>query len=158
MKKRLVLLLVLPLLALSTTMAPAASAPKCGAPEIRAAAAHVVKLLEQKGRAAFGEIKKFRLCGGGYVYLLDDRGVSLMHPFMPRIVGTNRLGVRDDTGKRFNVEALNKLKTKNEVWIPYRFNKPGGKTFFDKCGYFRKVKTKDGVMIVSTGRYGKCPR
>ena len=152
------ILVIIGMILIMVTFVAGAAAAKCTTAQVKTAVDKMSDVLTKKGKAGFDDVKKYRFCGDNYVWVTDMKFVMLMHPAQPKLIGRNVLMIRDDKRKMFNADALNALKTKPDVWIQYRWLKPGVKGFHDKCGYYRKIKTKDGEMIVSAGLYGMCPR
>lgn len=93
---------------------------------------------KDKGQFEKGEI---------YVYIFDANATVFAHPKLPSWVGKSFMALKDADGKLFIQNALDALKTKNEVWVDYKWNNPETKKIGLKHGYFLKV----GDYILSCG-------
>jgi len=98
----------------------------------------LAEVQKDKGQFEKGEV---------YVYIFDTNGTVLAHPKLPSWVGKSFLSLKDADGKYFIKDAVEALKTKNEIWVQYKWNNPETKKIGLKHGYFLKV----GDMIVSSG-------
>lgn len=98
----------------------------------------IVEVQKDKGLFEKGEI---------YVYIIDSNATVYAHPKLPSWVGKSFMALKDADGKLFIKEAVEALKTKNEVWIDYKWNNPETKKIGLKHGYFLKV----GDLILSCG-------
>lgn len=98
----------------------------------------IAEVQKDKGQFEKGEI---------YVYIIDMNATVFAHPKLPSWVGKSFMALKDTDGKLFIKEALDALKTKNEVWVDYKWNNPETKKIGLKHGYFLKV----GDLILSCG-------
>ena len=62
-------------------------------------------LITSKGKSAFPEFKKkgseWFGKGGTYIFILDTKGTTLMHPANPELEGKNTPDMKDANGKLF---------------------------------------------------------
>ena len=98
----------------------------------------VVEVQKNNGMFEKGEV---------YVFIFDTNGTWIADPKLPGWVGKYYKSLKDADGKYFIKEAIEALKTKNEVWIDYKCNNPATKKIGLKNAYFLKV----GNMIISSG-------
>lgn len=148
---------------LTVLMAMAFSAPvwaSCTKDDVVAQVNQTAGILESQGTAHFEEIPSVRFCGDNYVYIMDIDATILAHGFMDHLVGQNVLGVQDDTGFRFQVELIAKIKESTASkdgqtyyngsgWVDYRWPTPADKTKFENKTVFAKgIITPDGQNLV----------
>ncbi len=110
-----------------------------------------VAFFKAKGKdAAISEIQKKDgqfVKGEVYIYIFTDAGIVLAHPMLPNFVGKNFMDIKDADGKYFIKESLEALKTKDEVWVKYKWNNPTTKKIGSKISLFKKV----GDMVFACG-------
>jgi len=105
-----------------------------------------ITLMEKKGLdAAFKQMMNPAggfIKGDLYVFVLDPNGTLVVNSAAPESVGNNALNARDQNGRYFIREMLQKAFAHGAGWINYHWYSPcTGKmalkqTFFRKSGYF----------------------
>lgn len=101
--------------------------------------ATIAEIQKKDGQFVKGEI---------YIYVFTEPNATVLaHPMLPNFVGKNFADIKDADGKYFVKEALDGLKTKNEVWVQYKWNNPTTKKIGTKISLFQKV----GDMIFACG-------
>jgi cytochrome c len=142
-------------------VSPAFSADAPQSKEAKQIAALVDKaaaLLGSKGKAAFPEFKKkdgewFK--GETYIFVLDMKGTTLLHPANPELETKSTLDLKDATGKAFVREFIETAK-KGSGWVDYTWPKPGEKKPSKKLTYVKSAKMpSEETVIVGAGIYVK---
>jgi cytochrome c len=114
------------------------------------------KLLEQKGKDAFPELRKDKKWNNGEVYIFIDRfdGTVLLLPPTPETEGKNLIDWQDSKGKKVVRDIIQTAKTKGSGWVDYYWPKPGEKKESKKLSYIRKAKLPTGEEVaVGSGIY-----
>ena len=76
-----------------------------------------------------------------YIFAYDvDKGVVVVHPVTPGLVGKNLTALKDVNGKMFVAEFLAVAKEKGEGWVDYMWPKPGEKKPSKKLTYVLRVQ------------------
>jgi signal transduction histidine kinase len=140
---------------LALSLSPALSlADDCTSQVIKQQVEKAATSIEQKGEAAFEELKSHRYCGEqGYIFVQDVDGIMLFHPFLPNLVGKNVASMKDANGKLFGLELLDQSKAKGEAWVSYKWARPGESVPADKCTYLKKVTWNGKDLLVGSGLY-----
>jgi signal transduction histidine kinase len=114
------------------------------------------KLVGQKGKDAFPELRKDKKWNNGDVYIFIDRfdGVVLLLPPTPETEGKNLIDWQDAKGKKVVREIVQVAKTKGSGWIEYYWPKPGEQKQSKKLSYVKKAKLPSGEEVaVGSGMY-----
>jgi cytochrome c len=114
------------------------------------------KLVEQKGKQAYAELRKDKkwVNGTTYIFVLGFDGVLYVNPGSPEIEGTNRLDQTDSKGKLVARDFIATAKSKGSGWVDYYFPKPGEKQPSKKISYVKKAKLTSGEdVVVGAGIY-----
>lgn len=157
MKSRPVCMLLF-LCLLVSLPAAALAADDCSSAALKAQVEKGAALLAQKGAAGLEEVKAMRFCNGqGYLYVVDEHGVVLVHPVAPHLVGKNQSTLKDANGKLFALELLDTCRLKGEAWIHYMWPKPGEKAPSDKCGYGKRTTLDGKPVTVASGLHDIAP-
>jgi signal transduction histidine kinase len=117
-----------------------------------------VKLVEQKGKDAFPELRKDKKWNNGDVYIFIDRfdGLVLLNPPSPEIEGKNLIDWQDAKGKKIVREFVQLAKSKGSGWVDYYWPKPGEQKPSKKMSYVKKAKLPSGEdIIVGAGMYAE---
>jgi len=161
MKKTVCLMMVAFIVVLFSSTVFAGGA--CTKDVVVKAVEEAVAILEKEGKAGLGKVGKIRFCGGNYVFVNDFDGKTLMH-IAPHLIGKVLIALKDDTGKRFFADftkmAQNSQTTGNGTtyyngggWVPYRWPKPGEKTFSPKISYIKGCLMGKENVYVGAGIY-----
>lgn len=86
----------------------------------------------------------------GYFFVYDTRGISLMHPRQPELVGTDMWEWRDSTGSP-TIQRLIGLASQGGGFLRYNWAKPSSNRAAPKLGYVIPIAHWDWVM--GTGIY-----
>ncbi|MGF1742409.1 cache domain-containing protein [Vibrio profundum] len=92
--------------------------------------------------------------GRGYYFIFQMDGVNVMHPLLPHIEGTSKIGVQDLKGKFIVKEHIDLIKASEDGSAFYRwwYRKPGhGELEFEKIGYAKHFAPYD--WFIGTGEY-----
>ena len=114
------------------------------------------KLVAEKGKDAFPELRKDKKWNNGDVYIFIDRfdGVVLLLPPTPDTEGKNLIDWQDSKGKKVVRDIIQTAKTKGSGWVDYYWPKPGEKKESKKLSYVRKAKLPTGEEVaVGSGIY-----
>jgi len=85
-----------------------------------------------------------------YIFIYDQAGVCQAIGFnTTALVGKNRIGLQDSTGKFFLKEINNTAKTKGSGWVDYKYPNPQTNAVEDKTSYVELC----GDMVVGAGIY-----
>ena len=141
--------------------APAFSAGAPASKEAKQIVALVDKaaaLIASKGKSAFPEFKKKGtewLTGERYIFIIDMKGKTLMHPVDPELENKNTMDLKDANGKAFIREFID-TANKGSGWVDYMWPKPGEEKPAKKSAYVRSTKMPDGeTVLVGAGVYVK---
>jgi signal transduction histidine kinase len=85
-----------------------------------------------------------------YIFVLNERGETLVDPAYPNRTGRTMLEFQDAVGFFAFKAALKKLEQADEAWVQYLWPKPGSLAPSRKLIYVRKVKIGDEVFIVGS--------
>jgi len=119
------------------------------------------RLVQERGREiAFKELKDaaspyFFL--GNFIFVLDDRGRSLVDPAYPTLEGRDMSDFRDAIGRPVIKEAMQKLETSDEAWVQFLWPKPDERLPSRKLMYIRKVRVGGEVLLVGSDFYLATP-
>lgn len=86
-----------------------------------------------------------------YIFVIDDKGVTLAHGGNPKLVGKDMSGLKDADGKFFIKEMADAAKAKGSGWADYKWTNPITKKIDNKSTYYQK--TDD--IIIGCGVYKK---
>ena len=115
-----------------------------------------IKLIKSKGEAAFFEMNQkdgpwFK--GGVGIFVSDEKGVELVNPADPGLVGKNLWDYKDPDGKLVIQEQWKIVKAKGKGWLDCKWNKPG-ESQASRCRvYVRGVKTGGKNLMVGAFYY-----
>lgn len=160
MKRKLTTLLVsCGVMCVFFALAFSADAPQSKeAKQIVALVDKAAALIESKGKATFPEFKKKGsewLTGETYVFIMDMKGTTLMHPANPELENKTMLDLKDANGKAFIREFIETAQ-KGSGWVDYMWPKPGEKKPAKKSSYVRTAKMPNGeTVVVGAGIYAK---
>ncbi len=89
----------------------------------------------------------------GYVFVIDQRGVALVHPGFPNLEGRNIVDVEDTEGKPLVREMLDLVSTRGAGWVDYMWPKPGESVSTQKSTYVTRANLGGEWVLVGSGVY-----
>ena len=115
-----------------------------------------VEQIEHNGKDAFSLFHnpagRF-IAKDAYIFVIDPKGVCLVHPAFPNLEGRNLIQEKDSEQKFFIREMLMIAESKGSGWVDYLWPKPGDSIPTQKSSYVEKVKYKDSWLMVGCGVY-----
>lgn len=117
---------------------------------------HAALLLQEKGRAAFKELRDKKgpfYFMDTYVFVDTPEGVELLNPGAPYLEGKNITNLKDAKGKTTAGDYLKAALEKDKAWMEYYWYKPGSNTPNLKKVFVRKVQAGQEVFVVGSGYY-----
>ncbi|MFC7453945.1 methyl-accepting chemotaxis protein [Insolitispirillum peregrinum] len=110
------------------------------------------EITDQAAReAVLANLRAMRFGDDDYLYVLNSKGIFLMHPVKPELEGTDGSQIRDKEGKLFFAEMVEQARSKGEGFVDYWWPKPGSDEPVQKLSYVRAVPQWD--WVVGTGIY-----
>jgi len=138
----------------SSARAQDAPPPSEQAKQIEDLVNRAAALVDQRGRAAFGEFRNRDSNwwhGNTYLFAYDDHLNVLLNPAFPKREGTNPHGEKDANGKMFHDEFLKVVQTKGAGWVDYMFPKPGQTQPSQKWSYVKGFKNDSMTGLIGAG-------
>ena len=114
------------------------------------------KLIKEKGTSAFpifnDKNSEFRF-KETYIFVLDDKGVSLVEPESPQYIGKDMIKTNSKLAPAYR--AILKVANSKEGsgWTQYKWIEPGKKEPARKAAFVKKIKAKGKTYIVGSGVY-----
>ena len=96
-------------------------------------------------------LRAMRFGENDYLYVLDNKGVFLMHAAKPALEGTDGTPLKDKDGKRFLKEMVDLAASKGEGFVDYWWPRPGAEEPVRKLSYLRAIPQWN--WSVGTGIY-----
>ena len=87
---------------------------------------------------------------GTYVFVLDERGRTVVDPAFPTLAGRDLSGFRDAVGMPVIQELIGKLSDRQDAWVQYLWQKTGAALPARKLIYARKVRLDGETYIVGS--------
>ena len=87
-----------------------------------------------------------------YVMAYDNKGTVVGQGANEKLVGRNRIELKDPNGVRVVAELTKAATTKGEGWVDYTWPHPQTKKLEDKSTYVRKLQNFDGWVGVGIYR------
>jgi cytochrome c len=87
-----------------------------------------------------------------YAFVIDFNGVTLADGGNPGLVGINRSGLKDTSGKYFVKEMIETAKSKGEGWVEYMWLNRDTKRLQPKITYVKRIKGMDAFMAAGVLR------
>ncbi|WP_175719653.1 methyl-accepting chemotaxis protein [Burkholderia anthina] len=94
-------------------------------------------------REALASLAAMRYGDAGYVFVMDSKPVVLMHPTLPKLVGTQVGDYLDPDGKPLFVTILNAAKATGSGFAEYRGRLPHSETAVPKISYVTRFAPWD---------------
>lgn len=111
-------------------------------------------LLETKGKTeafkAFMDRSSPFVFLGTYIYVLDERGHTVVDPAFPTMTGRNLSRFKDAVGMPVIQELLRKLADHKDAWVQYLWPKAGNPLPTRKLIYARKVELNGETFIIGS--------
>jgi signal transduction histidine kinase len=92
-----------------------------------------------------------------YIFVLNDKGETLVDPAFPTLSGRNLSDFQDAVGFHAIKEVLQKLENTDAAWVQYLWLKPGSPVPSRKLLYARKLKIGDEIFIVGSDFFVATP-
>ncbi len=103
---------------------------------------------EEAKKAAISAVKTLRYGGTEYFFIQDFQQKMVMHPISPALDGTDLSGLKDPSGKLFEMEMDKVAKASGSGFVSYMWPKPGSQAPVDKVS-FVKAFAPWGWVVVS---------
>ncbi len=84
-----------------------------------------------------------------YIFVLSNKGTMLAHGINEKYVGEDFIDLKDDDGKPFIKEIVDKANAKGSGWVSYKWYHPITRKVLPKTVYFEKVDD----LIICSGVY-----
>ncbi|OHE71403.1 MAG: hypothetical protein A2007_05675 [Verrucomicrobia bacterium GWC2_42_7] len=129
----------------------------------------VAALVEKEGPACFPKFKgkDSKFLPGTYAFILDEKGLMLMHPILWKMEGNVMTGLRDlKTSIPIIIPLLNIAQTKGSGWYSYAWENSKKRAAMDpitkkerhpiedKWTFTKMIKHEGKKYIVSAGEFG----
>lgn len=98
---------------------------------------------KEKAIAEFNNPKGQFVKGDLYVFANQLDGLLLANGGNPSLVGQNHLELKDPSGKLFNKECVDVVKTKGSGWVDYQWVNPVTKKVGAKTVWVQRVEGTD---------------
>ncbi len=125
----------------------ASSAQAITQDEAKALVAKVVAFWKANGKektlAEVSNTKGSFVKGDLYAFCNDFNGNALDNGGNPALVGQNHLELKDPTGKVFNKEMIDLVKTKGSGWSDYSWVNPVSKKVQPKTTFVQRIEGTD---------------
>jgi len=123
--------------------------------------ANAVDLLHSKGTdAAFDAFRdpssSFNFLDT-YVFVLDEKGTTLVDPAFPGLTGRDMRDFRDAVGTRPIVHLIEKLESSDDAWVQYLWPRPGEALPSRKLIHAHKVTVDGKTYIVGSDYFLATP-
>ena len=106
---------------------------------------------EQARAAAYQDVAAMRYGEGDYFFAVDREGVQVMHGVDASVVGRNRLGERDASGRAYFQEMKEVVDRQGAGFVTYSYKRPGTDKVLDKRVYIKLFAPWN--VAVATGVY-----
>jgi (2Fe-2S) ferredoxin len=84
-----------------------------------------------------------------YIFVLSNKGTMLAHGVNEKYVGEEWIDLKDEDGKPFVKEIVDKANAKGSGWVTYKWHHPITRKLLPKTVYFEKVDD----LIICSGVY-----
>jgi methyl-accepting chemotaxis protein len=86
-------------------------------------------------KRALSRVATLRYGNNDYFFIMDMRGRLLMNPVSEKLIGQNLSDFKDETGKHFFAEMIEKVRTNNRGYVDYYWPKVGSERAQPKLSY-----------------------
>jgi polar amino acid transport system substrate-binding protein len=158
MAKKLWIFLLIAVFGLGLAQGAWAAAPsKDEVRAMKAKVAQAAQYLAQKGPEALKEFNdpQSKWAAEPYIFAYKLDGTCLALPYQPELVGTNRLGLKDNQGRAFVAQMVKTTKAgKQQGWVEYNYQHPDKlkAPAIKKAAWVMRVPGQE--MFVGAGLYG----
>jgi signal transduction histidine kinase len=149
MKKLIMVILVVGLLAGMTTLALAKGTAKEAKGMLDKAVSYYKANGKDKAFAAFNDSKGQFVKEDLYIYVLDPKGVVVSHGTNAKLIGQPLIDLKDSDGKKFIKAILDEANAKGKGTMDYKWTNPTSKKVEQKSIFFEKV----GDLVFACGYY-----
>lgn len=114
-----------------------------------------IRLIQTKGQAAFKELNAADgpwHKGATSIFVSDDKGLELVNPAQPELIGKNFWEYKDPQGKLLIQEQWDLVKARGEGWLDCTWIKPGT-TRQARCRAFVKDVEAQGKRFLVGAAY-----
>ena len=120
-----------------------------------------VQLLQEKGKEAafaiYNSVSSHFHVLGTFIFVIDEKGYTLVDPAYPTNTGRNLSNFRDAVGRDVVKEVTAKLQKNDEAWMQFLWPKPGSTLPSRKLLYVRKVKVANEILFVGSSFFTATP-
>ncbi|WP_345871048.1 methyl-accepting chemotaxis protein [Shewanella algae] len=113
-------------------------------------AKEIVSFQRSQGGDYKAALRDVRFGSAGYFFVYDGKGKNLFHALLPKLEGTDQIGMTDPKGTKIIVGLLNAARSGDGI-LTYYYQKPGTNELVEKIGYAAMVPGTD--WIIGTGAY-----
>ncbi|MBO2693438.1 cache domain-containing protein [Shewanella algae] len=113
-------------------------------------AKEIVSFQRSQGGDYKAALRDVRFGSAGYFFVYDGKGKNLFHALLPKLEGTDQIGMTDPKGTKIIVGLLNAARSGDGI-LTYYYQKPGTNELVEKIGYATMVPGTD--WIIGTGAY-----
>lgn len=98
------------------------------------------KKLKQQALKSIGSVR-YGEDNSGYFFIFDSKGICLLHPVKPSLVGKNMYNVKDKKGNYFIQYIINAADSSDKGgFFEYFWSKPGAEEAVAKLSFSKKLK------------------
>ncbi len=108
-------------------------------------------LVAEMQQQALKQIAEMRMKDGNYFFIIDQRGVTIMHPIKPQLNGKDLSRLKDKKGKMFFQAMVDIVKQNQEGFVDYWWSKPGQDEPSPKLSFVKLFKPWG--WIIGMGSY-----
>ena len=102
-------------------------------------------------KQALKQVAAMRTKDGNYFFIIDQRGVTIMHPIKPQLNGKDLSSFRDKKGKMLFQAMVDTVKQHQEGFVDYWWSKPGQEEPSPKLSFVKLFKPWG--WIIGMGSY-----
>ncbi|MCE9783618.1 methyl-accepting chemotaxis protein [Shewanella algae] len=113
-------------------------------------AKEIVSFQRSQGGDYKAALRDVRFGSAGYFFVYNGKGKNLFHALLPKLEGTDQIGMTDPKGTKIIVGLLNAARSGDGI-LTYYYQKPGTNELVEKIGYAAMVPGTD--WIIGTGAY-----
>ncbi len=99
---------------------------------------------------ALQQVASMRMKDGNYFFIIDQQGVTVMHPIKPQLNGKDLSKLKDTKGKKFFQAMVDVVKQHQEGFVDYWWSKPGQQESSPKLSYVKLFKPWGWIVGMGT--------